>query len=101
MRAIASCTAARWRRSGSRRESSRARSQRPNSQTNRTPLTELTRRGGSRYGLRPARLPPRLHGDRKGGQQTAENLYLSTDDRPPDGVQPWLKFGSARWLNFE
>ena len=76
------------------RESSRAGSKRPNSQTNRTPLPELTRRGGSRSGLRPARLPPRLHGDQKGDQQTAENLYLSTDDRPADGVpalaQIWI-----------
>jgi hypothetical protein len=54
--------------------------------------------------FRPSRqhnfVPDSLHGDQKGGQQTAEDLHLSTDDRPPDGVQPWLKFGSARWLTF-
>ena len=63
--------------------------------------SEAAPRGESRYGLRPARLPPRESTQHRGGQRTRQDLHLSTADHLKVGFHPWLNIGSARWLRFE
>jgi hypothetical protein len=58
--------------------------------------------GGKRYGLRPARLPPRDQHDIKevneDGNEEGLDLHLSTADHLKVGLHPWLNIRSARWL---
>ena len=58
-------------------------------------------RGGSRYGLRPARLPPRDQHSIKEVNEPGQDLHLSTADHLKVGFHPWLNIRSARWLRFE
>ena len=57
-------------------------------------------RGASRYGLRPARLPPRAHITIMEGKPTPQDIDLSTVDHLNVGFHPWLNIRSARWLRF-
>jgi len=58
-------------------------------------------RGESRYGLRPARLPPRDQHNTLEVNEAGQHLHLSTADHLKVGCHPWLNIGSARWLRFE
>ena len=53
-------------------------------------------RGESRYGLRPARLPPRELNNDTGRPNQTNDLHLSTADVFTVGFHPWLNIGSAR-----
>ena len=55
---------------------------------------------GSRYGLRPARLPTRNQHCTKEINEPGQELHLSTADHLNVGFHPWLNIGSARWLRF-
>ena len=57
-------------------------------------------RGGSRYGLRPARLPPRAQHSTKEVNEASQELNLSTAGPFKGGFHPWLNIRSARWLRF-
>jgi hypothetical protein len=62
---------------------------------------ERAPRGGSRYGLRPARLPPRDQHSSEEINEPGTDLHLSTVDDLNVGFHPWLNIGPARWLRFE
>ena len=47
-------------------------------------------RGGSRYGLRPARLPPRDQHSTEEVNEPGQDLHLSTADHLKVGFHPWL-----------
>ena len=55
-------------------------------------------RVGIRFGLRPARLPPRDQHLHEEVNEPAQTLNLSTADLLKVGFHPWLNIGSARWL---
>ena len=65
----------------------------------RTP-SEVRRRGEIRYGLRPARLPPRALRLIREVEEPAIDLPLSLPGRHTDGVHPRIDIGSAEWVRF-
>jgi hypothetical protein len=66
------------------------------------PTSERRPRGGSRYGLRPSRLPPReqpMHCTRE-VPKPGIDLHLSTAGRHAASVHPRVSIGSAGWVKF-
>ena len=82
--------------SASRRASRRARVSRP-----RPTRSDLPPRGGRRFGLRPARLPPRDQHSIEEVNATDRQLPLSTAGHLKVGFHPWLNIRSARWLRIQ
>ena len=86
-----------WRRSASRRASRLARAP---SRNRRSTTSEAGAARGIRYGLRPARLPPRDQHCIEEVNEPDNNLHLSTAVHLNVGFHPWLNIRSARWLRF-
>jgi len=56
-------------------------------------------RGGIRYGLRPARIPPRDQPTIEKINEPDKDLHF-TADHLKVGFHPWLNIRSERWLKF-
>ena len=54
----------------------------------------------TRYGLRPSRLPTRVHRCIEENNEQDIDLHLSTADHHAVSKKPWLNIESARWLKF-
>ena len=73
----------------------------PTSSRLRKPTSERRPRGGIRYGLRPARLPPReQHCIEEEEDKPGIDLHLSTAGRHAVSIHPRVNIGSARWVRF-